>query len=640
MTGDNSGFSGNLNINSGSVSVDTDNNKYINGTTNINQNGRLVVNTNNGVSISKISGNGILSKGGDGALVMTGNNSGFSGTLDITNGTFGMAAGSSIGNLSKGIFADGTSINLQNTSVVQRPDGTYTTNPSPASLENLHFNNLTLNGNTALNIDVDLKNSLADKIGADTVSGGGHLVLGQNSLNVVSDSLLNDTSVQIAYGALANGSNIILSNDAKAVMGPIQKYDVTYLGGNLGFTRQGGTTPEIESVNPAVMASSVATQVGGFLTQLETLHSGFYHMDRYTKYAHSMRLSAEYPNTYAVNDNAQFRRSELPLTSNAMWVKPYTSFEKVQLRGGVDVSNVTYGTLYGGDSDLYDLGNGYKGIISAFVGYNGSHQSYNGISMNQQGGTLGVTGTLYKGNFFTGLTVSTGASAGEAYTNYGRDHFSMITAGVASKTGYNWELKEGRMIVQPSLFMGYTFVNTFDYTNAAGVRVNSDPLNAIQIVPGIKVIGNLKNGWQPYAGVDMVWNIMGSTDVMANDIRLPQLSVKPYVQYGVGVQKSWGDRFTAFFQTMLRNGGRNGVVLSGGMRWTLGKDVSKETVKAPAKEIKVSKPVKASKQIVKSNNNSKIKTILTGDNDQYIYTIQIKPDNRKKTILRSLSMKK
>lgn len=640
MTGDNSGFSGNLNINSGSVSVDTDNNKYINGTTNINQNGRLVVNTNNGVSISKINGNGILSKGGDGALVMTGNNSGFSGTLDITNGTFGMAAGSSIGNLSKGIFADGTSINLQNTSVVQRPDGTYTTNPSPASLENLHFNNLTLNGNTALNIDVDLKNSLADKIGADTVSGGGHLVLGQNSLNVVSDSLLNDTSVQIAYGALANGSNIILSNDAKAVMGPIQKYDVTYLGGNLGFTRQGGTTPEIESVNPAVMASSVATQVGGFLTQLETLHSGFYHMDRYTKYAHSMRLSAEYPNTYAVNDNAQFRRSELPLTSNAMWVKPYTSFEKVQLRGGVDVSNVTYGTLYGGDSDLYDLGNGYKGIISAFVGYNGSHQSYNGISMNQQGGTLGVTGTLYKGNFFTGLTVSTGASAGEAYTNYGRDHFSMITAGVASKTGYNWELKEGRMIVQPSLFMGYTFVNTFDYTNAAGVRVNSDPLNAIQIVPGIKVIGNLKNGWQPYAGVDMVWNIMGSTDVMANDIRLPQLSVKPYVQYGVGVQKSWGDRFTAFFQTMLRNGGRNGVVLSGGMRWTLGKDVSKETVKAPAKEIKVSKPVKASKQIVKSNNNSKIKTILTGDNDQYIYTIQIKPDNRKKTILRSLSMKK
>jgi hypothetical protein len=86
-----------------------------------------------------------------------------------------------------------------------------------------------------------------------------------------------------------------------------------------------------------------------------------------------------------------------------MWVKPYTTFEKVNLKGGLGVSNVAYGSLYGGDTDLVDLGNGYKGIVSAFVGYNGSHQAYNGIDMNQQGGTLGVTGTLYHGNFFTGL---------------------------------------------------------------------------------------------------------------------------------------------------------------------------------------------------------------------------------------------
>ena len=91
-------------------------------------------------------------------------------------------------------------------------------------------------------------------------------------------------------------------------------------------------------------------------------------------------------------------------------------------------------------------------------------------------------------------------------------------------------------------------------TNAAGVKIDSDPLHAIQVVPGVKFVGNLKNGWQPYANVDMVWNIMDKTDVMANDVRLPQLSVKPYVQYGVGVQKTWGERFTGFFQTMMRNG--------------------------------------------------------------------------------------
>ena len=119
--------------------------------------------------------------------------------------------------------------------------------------------------------------------------------------------------------------------------------------------------------------------------------------------------------------------------------------------------------------------------------------------------------------------------------------------------------------------MSYSFVNTFDYTNAAGIRIKSDPLHAINIAPGLKFIGNLNNGWQPYAGIQMVWNIMDKTDFKANDVALPDMSLKPYFQYGIGVQKRWGDRFTGFFQTMLRSGGRNGVALSAGLRWTIGK---------------------------------------------------------------------
>ena len=154
---------------------------------------------------------------------------------------------------------------------------------------------------------------------------------------------------------------------------------------------------------------------------------------------------------------------------------------------------------------------------------------------------------------------------------YGSEDMTMLMAGVASKTGYNWELAKGKFIIQPSYMMSYSFVNTFDYTNAAGVRIKSDPLNAINIAPGLKFIGNLNNGWQPYAGVQMVWNIMDKTHFNANDVALPDMSVKPYVQYGVGVQKRWGDRFTGFFQVMLRNGGRNGVAFSAGFRWVLGK---------------------------------------------------------------------
>ena len=69
----------------------------------------------------------------------------------------------------------------------------------------------------------------------------------------------------------------------------------------------------------------------------------------------------------------------------------------------------------------------------------------------------------------------------------------------------------------------------------------------------------------------MIWNIMDKTKFKANNLALADMSVKPYVQYGIGLQKRWGERFTSFMQTMIRNGGRNGVSLSAGFRWSLGK---------------------------------------------------------------------
>ena len=225
---------------------------------------------------------------------------------------------------------------------------------------------------------------------------------------------------------------------------------------------------------------------------------------------------------------------------------------------------------------MYDLGHGWDGMWGVYVGYNGSHQRYDGVSVYQNGGTLGLTGTAYKGNFYTGLTVNAGASAGSAHTMYGSDDFTMLMTGVASKTGYNWELAKGKFIIQPSWLMSYSFVNTFNYTNAAGVRIHTDPLNAIQLQPGIKFIGNLKNGWQPYASISMIWNILDDTKFKANDVSLPEMSVKPYVKYGIGIRKIWGEIFTGFFQVYMTNGGRNGVGLSAGFTWTLGKKEDKK----------------------------------------------------------------
>ena len=179
---------------------------------------------------------------------------------------------------------------------------------------------------------------------------------------------------------------------------------------------------------------------------------------------------------------------------------------------------------------------------------------------------------LYKDNFFNATTVSVGASVGENHTMYGNEDFTMLLAGVANRLGYNFEFKNGKYIIQPSMLLSYTFVNTFDYTNAAGLNIESDPMHVIQLAPGVKFIMNTKKGWQPYATVNMVWNILDKQNVTANSVRLPEMSIDPYVQYGVGLQKRFKDKFVAFGQALVSNGGRNGVSLTFGLRWFLGKD--------------------------------------------------------------------
>lgn len=465
-------------------------------------------------------------------------------------------------------------VNIQNESVFS-PQATVLNggniNAANNNIGNLNFNSLTLRNTINLAVDVDMNKEVMDTISASSLAGNGTFKV--NQFNLLSDTNKSKISIPFANDVLKNN----VSTDIKSIEGKIFKYNVGYdkETGNFNFAGGGNKS---DGYSPSVMASPVAAQMQGYLTQLNSYDEAFRNMDMYMLMPQSARQAMKFKNRVAINSSdLAYDDSKSIYDDNTGWVRTHTTFENVPLKNGPKVSNVAYGTYFGGESQMYDLGNGWDGIWGLYAGYNGSHQSYNGISMYQNGGTLGVLGMAYKGNFFQGLTINTGANGGEASTRYGNEDFSMIMAGIASKTGYNIEFKEGRYIIQPSLLLSYSFVNSFDYTNAAGVHISSDPLHAIQVEPNIKFIANLKNGWQPYANVGMVWNLMDKTHYHANDVSLPELSVKPYVKYGVGVRKSWGERFTGFFQTFITNGGRNGVGLQVGFRWALGgkKSVSK-----------------------------------------------------------------
>lgn len=468
--------------------------------------------------------------------------------------------------------------------------GQTTLNTVNDSIHTYDVNNFTLSNNTKMVVDVDLANETMDRFTSNGYGEhNGDLIV--SGMNLLSDSKSDSAEIYFAEQGLKdnvlNGTGE-LPDKYQTAYTPIYKYNVNYDnrddGGYFVFNRGGQNSSD--SFNPSVLSTPVANQAGSQAVINETVRFAFQHMDLFSQLPFNQRMAIINNNRYAgvnngVNaisasrydvrtDTPQYN-SEFEMINKGFWVKPFTSFETINLNHGPDVDAITYGTLVGFDSNFKELKRGWYNVQSIYGGYNGSQLSYDGVDTSLNGGVLGITETFYKGNFFTALTATAGANVGSSKTMYGNEDFTALLAGIGSKSGYTFEFKNGKYILQPILFMNYSFVNTFDYTNAAGVKIDSDPLHTFQINPQLKFVTNLKNGWQPYASVGMVWNVLNSSKVRANDVILPKMSVDPYVEYGVGLQRNWKDRFTGFAQAMVRNGGRNGVALTFGFRWAIGK---------------------------------------------------------------------
>jgi outer membrane autotransporter protein len=473
-------------------------------------------------------------------------NNNVSGNINLYGGTLSLGADNYLNNDNLNCY--GGNINMINNSV-----GTM-------ALGTLNLGSATTN----LAIDADLANSKIDTITANSVSATtGKLNI--NNIHMISDAANKTTAIQLADATMRN----YITMNANDVSGPIYKYDVAYdaASGSASFVSNK------QAFSPTVMATPVSSATGTFLNQLNVYSETLGRTEVYMSIPQNDRLLMRYINRTASTEESPKVFSPLytPEERGGAWFKQYTTFESIPLNNGPDVSNVGYGAILGVDSPMHHLKHGYDGYVTAFAGYNGSHQNYDNIGVYQNGGNLGLTGVVYKGNFFAALSGTVGASNGNSNTPYGVDNFTTLIAGLAGKVGYNIEINSGRFILQPTYSMSYTFANTFDYTTAAGTHVTSDPLNAIQISPGLKFIANLKDGWQPYLSIDMVWNLMDSQKFYANNVQLPGVSVAPYFEYGLGVQRRWGERFSGYAQTMFRGGGRNGITLQFGFRWAFGK---------------------------------------------------------------------
>ena len=448
----------------------------------------------------------------------------------------------------------------------------------------LHFTKFELNDGSTVNINsaaVDFTTNTMGRITADEYAQAGEgTVVNLNSINVLNNIANNITMVEIPFADESFAENVKYHGQ-KTVYTPVYQFGASYnyRDGDMVFVRGGYFNPDTgkieypsnpsDAFNPSVLGSAVAAQAAAASQMNQTFNYAFQNSDNFMLMPKHVRMAEINKNKVAIAGIKDTGENIELQEQVSTWYKPYVSFENIPLKDGPKVNSITYGSLFGFDTPIKEWKHGWARTFTGYGGYNGASIDYKNIGISQNGGVLGGTVTLYKGNFFNATTLSAGANLSDISTMYGHEDAVMLMAGVGNKTGYNLEFKDGKFIIQPNLMLAYTFINTFDYKNSAGAKIDSDPLHAIQVAPGVKFIANTKNGWQPYIAANAVMNFMDKSRVMADNVRLPEMSIKPFVQYGVGIQKVFKDNFMAFGSAMLQSGGRNGITLNLGLRWAL-----------------------------------------------------------------------
>lgn len=503
-----------------------------------NDNGIITVQGDGTTNIlSGIAGSGTVNKNGSGVFNLGGINENYTGNFNFEEGTINLLKNASYFSAANTVFNDGVNFNMQN-----------------GQINDINYGNLTLNGQSNLFVDANLQSKIMDTISANSINESGNLFVKSVLIEGVPEG--EKITIPFANSTLKN----YVSYQNKTIETPIYNYFSSYdnKSGDFNFTREG--------FNPSILVSPVAAQLGGYLVSLETYKNAFSNLDMVMIENQGVLGGFENKNKIASVNNFTFSPLLIPEERRGIWFKPYSVFENVPIKNGPDVSNVIYGGIVGGESNLIKLKNNWYSLYGAYFGYNGSHQAYLGNDIYNNGGLFGLTGAVYKKNFFSIVTANVGANSAKAHTSFGSDDFNMLNTGLAQKTGFNFPILNNRLILQPSIMASYTFINTFSFTTASNVHINTKPINALHIEPSLKFIGNFKDYLQPYLAVSFAWNLIDKAKFQANDVYLPDLSIKPYVQYGFGVQKRFKDRVTAFFEGMIRNGGRNGIALVLGLR--------------------------------------------------------------------------
>ncbi len=494
-------------------------------------------------------------------------------------------------------FGAGTAeLNVDNLTM----DGSSLLNVMNGKLNTSNITNMTVNGKNDVSINITPRDWTHDKFVVDTLKSDS-----KGTVNISDFDFLGyapiDRHIKMQIFDVKSIQNVKFDTTDKEIFTPIGWYDLKSVGG-------GYFTSNMVRYNPQVFRGQVATQAM-YNNQLAIDDMLLNHVS-----LQSERLLAQghNANKYAINAS-QFAPYQYKKEDGGLWFKSYVNFETLSLTRGLHVNNNAYGSIVGADFPVVNMKNGWKFMPTAFIAYNGSHQTFSKVGMYQNGGQGGFMGTFMKDDFIGSVLAYGGGYSNEMSVAGFNDYSDNWFAGTAAKLAYNLHATE-HFTVQPTAFVSYNIFGKQNWNTDFGtMSMNSGLLNGVNVAPGVNLI-YARETWNMYATIQYMININDQVGGRAGNVNLASIDMKHgYIQYGVGVTKTWKDRLSSYFQILLRNGGRTGVGFQLGLQYLFG-------MKNP----------------VHVKNNTKTK-VVKNKND--IEVSQTKNVSQKKKVVKSLSMK-
>lgn len=456
-------------------------------------------------------------------------------------------------------------------------------------------NDMIVEGKNNLSIDIDGRNKVGDAFIINNLTSNTNGTLNVADFNFIGLAPIDRQFKIRVFDANSINDKVNFTATNKEILTPIGYYNLQSAGG-------GWYTSNMTRYNPQVFRGQVAT-LASFNNQLMIDDMLLNHV---TLDSERLLAQSKNANIYA-STLPQFAPYQYKKEDGGLWYKSYVNFENLSLTQGLKVGNNSYGSLVGADFPVIKLKHGWRLMPTAYIGYNGAHQTFNGVGMYQNGGQGGLMGTFMKDNFIGSVVAYGGGYNNEMSVAGNTDRTGNWFAGTAAKLAYNFHPTK-HFTIQPTAFMSYNIFGRQNWgTDFGSMSMNSGLLNGINVAPGLNFI-YARESWSVYATFQYMYNINEQVGGRAGNVDLASVKMEHgYIQYGLGVTKTWKDRLNSFFQIVFRNGGRTGVGFQLGLNYTfdwLNPSKTKSTKATKAKKIKSNKQSmyqqKGEKTIIKS----------------------------------------